>query len=422
MQRVSRFLFIVGLLLAVIPGIGEARGAASKVSGGAIANPAVYVFVDVKTAWNAVMGPLEKLAVDPAVVKSGLLGEQLNFVVEEVRTQITKPLLREVGLNVLQDISTVTVSVSMVDGKLQFLMVVSGNFENTGIRAALAEAPGRVEVVNSKELRIGEGDFGGPFAFQPAVFYTGKDLVVGDIDSVKAAAMAKNFKAGKVAGLPKAASMSKAAGIGYVNWNILRAIGLVQSMGLGREWTDFLARTDEWVVALSEREIVLWERLNDDVRGQAMLDLASGVNQMLSAAPYVARGLGLGLLGIASIAPEEIPEEFSGLLRDRKGFLKLVETMAGMAKASGKVSFKKGVFEWRISGSMGISVLLGAGAYMFLGIRTSSEKYPSEYPGEWHEGPDGQDLNEQYREEEGYPGGVVRPEEEAPMEIPEKSE
>lgn len=380
----------------------QAQGAKAALAGDALASPDIYMMLDVPAAWNLLVGPIEKLAAQPAIKNDATLGPQFNMLLTAITSEVTRPF-QAFGLDPLHDLKTVTFSVKLGPSAFQALCVVRGDLGKSRLGELLGSSGDTIETVNGKELHIAkETDLGFGGRIRPAYYMTATEWVLGDDASVRAAASAKNMAAGKVAGPAAGVQVPKAAFVMAASFATLRNSFVGPIVMMDRDAKTILEMFDDAGIGISEKELKFSVYLPNATIGNAALDFAAGINEWLKMLPSFVKGAGLMMSGVHGVIPEEFPDELQGLFADRKLYLQLVDGLAAMVKATGSASYKANRFEWKLQGTVGsatmVGVLAGVGMW-FIAARSApapyypEQPYPEEpYPYDGGQGGDGKQI------------------------------
>jgi len=252
-------------------------------------------------------------------------------------------------------------------------VVMRGDFSKSRLGDLLKSAGDRTEALNGKEVHLASEIPMGSATFVPAYYLTATEWVLGDVATVRAAASAKNFQAGKVKGAAVAAMVAKPALALGLNMQALRTSWVGTMLGWDEAAKAVVGMFDELSLGMSEKEFKFTFRTQDQKIAAGALDIANGINEWMKMIPSLVKGAGFMLLGANTLVPEEMPDEVQGLFQDRKSFLQLVDAIASLVKASGSATLKGDRFDWRIQGTVGSAAVLGvlAGAAWFLTARSS---------------------------------------------------
>ncbi len=386
----NRFLrsALVALVAACTLAGANIQPASAAMAGDALEKPDIYLKLDVPALWNLVVGPIEKLGTLPAIKQDATLGPQFNMLVTAITTEVTRPF-QSFGLDPLHDLTTVTFSAKLAPNAVQALVVVRGSFGKSRLGDLLGSAKDRVETVSGKELHIAEeANLGVGATIRPAYYMTATEWVLGDETSVRAAAVAKNLAAGKVAGPVAAVAVSKPALIISADFAALRGSFVGPLVMMDRDAKTILEMFDDFGIGVSEKELKFSLSVPNEKLGNAGVDIANGINEWLKTLPSWVKGAGMVVLGVHGLIPEEFPDEIQGLFSERKLYFQLIDSLAALVKASGSASYKAGRFEWKIQGTVGsalvVSMLAGVALWSTVARSESAPYYPD--PSQYDDG------------------------------------
>jgi len=326
----------------------------------------VVFYADVASGRNLLRKMLRSLEKIAAMNEKSEILRKLAVLEETIRNK-TEEITREIHIDPLKDLTSIVMSFQMGnDGGFSFLVVLRGNFDSPELKKKIyTDGSSMLTEYNGRKLLsfpIPQLRDGGSF------FMTPTQMVAGNTPHVKAFIDGKLKGRGELAKRMKKSAPEKAILGMAVDYAALMGIGefrtgVVDEMGEFANILNSLGFSSFWMTGKGATVVV---QVDAPEAAERVHQTVIGLNELLTSARPIIRGLGYLAASNASLFEEELPPVVAELLQDNKTFLALVNWLSDTARISGsvKLSPKTNTVTWSLKGNLaGIgSVLLGAGA------------------------------------------------------------